>query len=257
MLRRFASAAVVLAALAASAPACSQGDGAGSIQGTLNIPECWNGSFDLEPDFFAAVPYRETSLTLRIQRGSDFQNFSDGISIQVNDIKKIRPDGRGFEGRYGETLRVDIPAEVTPAGTPVTPDPDPAIVAFSLYLQRSCKTQTVTLNAVDEVTLPSDGTCTVKEMMGADPAQGCAPDKMAPGGLGSGRSFIAFTSLANGRLEEEVAAERLNAGCFDIYLADPRDAQPGGEGPPPPCRGHLRGVFSFYFERGRPAQPFP
>ena len=238
-------------------PGCSQGDGEGAIQGTLNIPECWNGAFDLDPDFFAAVPYRETSLTLRIQRGSDFQNFSDGISIQMRDIKKIRPDGASFAGRYREALRVDLPASVAAPGAPIVPDPDPALVAFALYLQRTCKTQTVSLNAVDEVTLPTDGTCTVQTMRGADPLQGCAPDKDAPAGLGTGKSVIAFTSLANGRAEEEIAAERLNAGCFDVYLADPRDAQPGGAGPPPPCRGHLRGTFSYYFERGRPSQPFP
>lgn len=238
-------------------PACSQGEGNGAVKGTLNIPDCWNGAFDLGPDFFAAVPYRETSLTFRIQRGSDFQNFSDGISILVSDITKIRPDsGKNFAGKYGQSLRVDIPPEVTPPGTPVVADPDPALVSFALYLQRSCKTQTVTLNAVDEVTLPTDGTCTAEALPGADPTQGCAPDKTAAAGLGTGKSLITFTSLANGKLDEEDAAQRLNQGCFDIYLADPRDAPPGG-GTPPPCRGHLRGTFSFYFERGRPAQPFP
>lgn len=257
MLRRIASALGFVALCVGLAPGCSQGEGEGAIQGTLNIPGCWNGGFDLDPTFFAAAAFNKESLTLRLQRGSDFQNFSDGVSIQVRDIKKIRPDGANFAGRYREALRVDIPPEVTPPGTPVVPDPDPALVAFSLYLQRTCKTQTVTLNAVDEVTIPTDGTCTVNTMRGADPMQGCAPDKDAPPGVGSGKSVIAFTSLANGVTEEEVAAERLNAGCFDIYLADPRDAQPGGGGAPPPCRGHLRGTFSFYFERGRPAQPFP
>jgi hypothetical protein len=246
--------AVALVVVAAS-PACSQGEGNGSIKGTLNIPECWNGAFDLDPDFFAAVPFRETSLTIRIQRGSDFQNFSDGISILANDITKIRPS-KESPGKYGQALRVDIPTEVTPPGTPVVADPDPALVNFGLYLQRSCKTQTVTLNAVDEVALPTDGTCTAEAMKGADPTQGCAPGASAPAGVGSGKSLIAFTSLANGKLDEEDAAQRLNSGCFDIYLADPRDAPPGG-GAPPPCRGHLRGTFSFYFERGRPAQPFP
>lgn len=254
-LKNVVTTTVVGLAIAASSPACSQGEGNGSIKGTLNIPDCWNGAFDLDPDFFAAVPYRETSLTIRIQRGSDFQNFSDGISILASDITKIRPS-KDNPGKYGQALRVDIPPEVTPPGTPVVADPDPALVSFALYLQRSCKTQTVTLNAVDEVTIPSDGTCTADAMRGADPTQGCAVDKDAPGGVGSGKSLIAFTSLANGKLDEEDAAQRLNQGCFDIYLADPRDAKPGG-GTPPPCRGHLRGTFSFYFERGRPAQPFP
>ena len=255
MLRRALTALFVMGALVLASPACSQGEGNGSVKGALNIPDCWNGEFDLAPDFFAAVPFRETSLTLRIQRGSDFQNFSDGISILATDITKIRPS-KTSGGQYGKALRVDIPTEVTPPGTPVVADPDPALVNFGLYLQRSCKTQTVTLNAVDVVAAPTDGTCEAPEVPGADPSQGCAAGVSAPKGFGSGKSLIAFTSLANGKLDEEDAAQRLNQGCFDIYLADPRDASPGG-GTPPPCRGHLRGTFSFYFERGRPSQPFP
>jgi hypothetical protein len=243
--------------IAAVAPACSQGEGEGRIAGTLNAPNCWTGGFELNPDFFAAVPYRQGML-LRIQRGSDFENFSDGLTILINDITKIRPDAsRQFAGRYREPLKVDLPPEVTPPGTPVKPDPNPALVNMDLYLQRSCPTQAVSLHAVEEVTLPNDGTCTAPAIKGADPMQGCAPDKEAPSGMGSGKSVIALTSVANGKLDEETAAERLNAGCFDVYLADPREADPAGQGPPPRCRGHIRGSFSFFFERGRPSQPFP
>src|SRR5688572_19972968 len=168
----------------AVAPACSQGEGDGRINGTLNAPNCWTGAFELNPDFFAAVPYRD-GMMLRIQSGSDFQNFSDGLTILVYDINKIRPDGtKQYAGRYREPLRVDLPNEVTPPGTPVTADRDPAPVSMALYLQRSCRTQTVTLQAVDQVAIPADGTCTVQPMMGADPTQGCAPDKEAPAGVG-------------------------------------------------------------------------
>lgn len=254
-MKRLATITALAFALGEIAPACSQGEGEGRIVGTLDAPGCWTGAFVLNPDFLAAVPYRD-ALILRLQSGSDFQNFSDGLSILINDRTKIRPDtGRGFGGRYREALRVDLPPEVTPPGTPIAPEADPALVSMTLYLQRSCRTQTVTLQAVDEVTLPDDGTCTARAVAGADPTQGCAPDREAPAGVGSGKSLIAFTSLANGKLDEETAAERLNAGCFDVYLADPREAQAGG--PPPPCRGHIRGSFSFFFERGRPAQPFP
>ena len=244
-------------AIAATAPACSQGEGEGRIVGTLNVPNCWTGAFELNPDFLAAVPYRD-AITLRIQSGSDFQSFSDGLTILVNDRTKIRPDpSKAFAGRYREPIPVDLPPEVTPPGTPIEAQADPALVNMALYLQRSCRTQNVTLHVVDEVTIPTDGTCTAPAVRGADPTQGCAADKEAPAGVGSGKSVITFTSVSNGKLDEETAAERLNAGCFDVYLADPREASPGGLGPPPPCRGHLRGSFSFFFERGRPSQPFP
>jgi hypothetical protein len=240
----------------AVAPACSQGEGDGGISGTLNVPACWTGAFDLKPNFFAAVPFRE-AMTYRIQNGSDFQTFSDGITILLTDISKVRPNSDiGFAGKYGVPLKVDLPVGVTPPGVPVTPNPDPALVNVTLYLQRSCQTQNVALQAVAQVAIPNDGTCTVQAISGADPLQGCAPDKAGPAGVGSGKSFITFTSVSNGKLDEETAAERLNAGCFDIYFADPRETPPPGN-QPPTCRGHLRGNFSFFFERGRPSQPFP
>jgi hypothetical protein len=258
---RIGSATAVAIVLALVSPACSQGEGEGRITGTLNVPGCWSGAFELMPDFYGAGPYRE-GLQLRLQGGSDFESFSDGISILLYDITKLRPDpARGFPGRYREPLAVDLPPEVTPPGVPIKPTPDPALVGMSLYLQKSCRTQTVTLHVVEEVTIANDGSCGANAVMGADPTQGCAADKQAAAGIGTGKSLITFTSIANGKLDEETAAERLTAGCFDVYLADPRDASPsvvgGGTGAPPRCRGHIRGSFSFFFERGRPAQPFP
>ena len=254
---RVFAAAAAGALLAASAPACSQGEGDGQITGTLNVPNCWTGAFQLNPDFFAAVPYRET-LQLRIQNGSDFETFSDGVSILLTDISQIRPDpSNGFPGRYGQPQKVALPPEVTPPGVPVKADPDPALVNMSLYLQKSCTTQNVALFAVDEVSIPTDGTCTAPAQAGADPTVGCDPNKSAADGVGSGRSLIAFTHVFDGKLDEPTAAERLTSGCFDVYLADPREVAPGGLGPPPRCRGHIRGTFSFFFERGRPSQPFP
>lgn len=258
-MRRALSFAAIATVLVAVSPGCSQGEGDGHISGTLNVPNCWSGAFDLAPDFFAANPYRE-GLQIRIQSGSDFETYSDGVSILVYDIGKIRPDpSSNSPGKYGQPIPVELPPEVTPPGVPIRPQPDPPLVAMTVYLQKSCRTQDVTLQAVEEVTLPNDGSCTANAVMGADPTQGCAPDKESPAGLGSGKSLITFTHVANGKLDEPTAAERLTAGCFDVYLADPRDAPPGASvsGAPPNCRGHIKGSFSFFFERGRPAQPFP
>ena len=247
----------VLAVLAATLPACSQGEGSGKVAGTLNVPNCWTGPFDLSADFLAGVPYRE-GLQLRIQSGSDFESFSDGLSILLYDINKVRPDpANGVAGLYNQPMVVDLPPEVTPPGVPVKAKADPALVSLTLYLQKSCRTQNVALYAVEEVSIPNDGTCGANAMTGADPTTGCDPSKDAPAGVGSGKSLISFTHVFNGNLNEPQAAERLTAGCFDVYLADPRDVAPGGLGPPPRCLGHIRGSFSFYFERGRPSQPFP
>ncbi len=68
---------------------------------------------------------------------------------------------------------------------------------------------------------------------------------------------MTFHSLFDGDVNESNAQQRLTDADFDIYLANPREISAGGLGPPPPCRGHIKGRFRFYFQRGRPAQPFP
>jgi hypothetical protein len=239
--------------LALSSASCGSGGGRGRVTGVLDAPDCWSGKFDLQPDFFAGVPYRQ-SLTLRIQRGSDSETFSDGVSILIDDTSKIRPGTTA--GEYGKPLQVDIPASVTPPGVPLAANANPAPAHFVLYLQKSCQTQEVALYAVREVTMPTDGSCTITEdIEGSDPASGCV--NALPAGPGTGKSTMAFESLFDGDPQESNAAARLNRGCFDVYLADPRDVDPGGKGPPPRCQGHVRGNFDFYFERGRPQQPFP
>jgi len=88
--------AFAAAIVAVSFSACSIGEGQGSVRGELNVPDCWSGAWDLQPDFFAAVPYRE-SLQLRIQNGGDFQTFSDGVSILIENVGAIlgTSDGDG------------------------------------------------------------------------------------------------------------------------------------------------------------------
>src|SRR5678815_658033 len=119
-------AAIALAAIVGVvAPACSLGEGQGDITGTLDVPQCWSGRFELHPDFFSGVPYRN-SFTIRIQNGGDFQTFSDGLSILVDDVHAIRGDTGA--GMLGQPLAVTMPPDVTPPGVPVTPNPNPGIV---------------------------------------------------------------------------------------------------------------------------------
>jgi hypothetical protein len=254
------------------------------VRGTLNVTDCWSGAFDLQPDFFSAVPYRQ-SLELRIQNGGDYETFSDGVVIQMDDIAPIRPSNTGA-GLYGVPLEVSLPAGVSPPGVPITPNPNPASVHLTLYLNRSCRTENPALYAVESVTLNADGNCDPRDEAGAPaPACGPAPGIAPPGDAGVdatiapaplppgaeagvpatdagaagpvGHSEITLTALFDGDPAEVSAAQRRNTGTFHVYLADPREICPGGLGPPPPCRGELTGNFDFFFERGRPAQPFP
>jgi hypothetical protein len=225
----------------------SSDDGKGSVRGTLDIPDCWTGAFDLAPDFFAAMPYR-SSLQVRLQQGSDFQSFADGLAFSVQDTSKIRP-AEGFAGLYNVPLPVGLPQGVAPTGTPVVAQANPALVSMSVYLQRTCRTRNVSLYAVDGVLLEADGSCGERPSV---PLACNGDEKTRP----VGRSTITFKKLPNGKPDERNAEERLVEGSFDVYLADVREGCfPGVV--PSPCRGHLVGDFRFYYERSRPAQPFP
>jgi len=227
--------------------ACGAQDGTGKTKGTLDIKDCWTGDFDLAPDYFAAMPYRN-AIQIRLQRGSDFETFADGLVILVNDTSKIRP-GPGFAGRYNQDLPVSLPPGVVPPGTPIKATPDPAPVHMNVYLQRTCRTLQVSLYAVDGVLLEADETCGQRVATPLDCSSTATPRPV-------GRSTIRFTHLPSGNIEDSNAAERLVEGSFDIYLADPREGCGSGLGPPP-CRGHLSGEFRFYYDRTKPAQPFP
>lgn len=231
----------------ATLPSCAATDGEGSVRGTLDIENCWTGPFDLSPDFFGAMAYQE-SLQVRLQQGSDFQTYADGVAFSVRNINRIRPTASS-SGRYGEALAVGLPPGVAPPGTPVVATATPAEVSMTVYLQRTCRTRNVSLYAVDGVLLDVDGTCGEHTQT---PLVCNGDERTRP----VGRSTITFKSLPNGDANERDANERLIEGSFDVYLADVREGCfPGSV--PPPCRGHLTGSFRFYYERSKPAQPFP
>lgn len=254
--------AIAAAVWSAAFAGCSLGEGRGQVSGALDAPPCWRGPFNLNPDFFGAVPYRKASLLIRVQSSGDYQNFSDGLTLLVDDLQTVR------SSLLGKPLRVDLSPEVTPPGIPLRVDPDPALVHAVLYLQRSCRTTTTALHAVTEVSLDS-GDCGEAGEGGAPPAGldggTCTPTGQAdaaappppPPPSRTGRSTITFHALQSGDPDESDAQQRQNTATFDLYLADPREQCAATLNRPPPCRGHIKGFFDFYFQRGRPAQPFP
>lgn len=243
---------LISAAVLAATPlvgGCSLGQGTGEVKSdALFARDCWGRAidattakgapYDLQPDFFAAVPYRET-LQIRVQRGTDYTEVSDGLAVLIDDIGQVRSaiaqaqaDGGTGDGGSGDagagskaTFRVAIPAGVVPPGSPSVPPPDlvanPPIVHMSLYLQRSCHNQNTILYAVD--------------------------------------GNITFNALFDGDPNETSAAEKLTDAEFDVEVGDLRDT-PFGEyagNVPPALRSRLTGRFRFYYERGQPGQPFP
>jgi hypothetical protein len=247
------------------AQGCSLGQGTGSVCGWLDVPGCWSGAFDLHPDFFAAVPTNSAALQIRIQNGIDYETFSDGVAILVDDAGQIRgdplPDGTPRTGLLGQPLLVTLPAGVTPPGVPIKAVANPSMAHATLYVEQTCRIQNVALYATT-CTLPTIGEPAMCGDAGpgsiasdAGAIDGGTPQGNLPGNMAT--STITFHNLFDGKSNESNAQQRLTDAEFDFYLADPREGSAGGLGPPPPCRGHLRGQFHFYFQRGRPAQPFP
>lgn len=121
----------------ASLGGCTVGEGDGWVKSTkLYIRDCWNGGFDLRPDFFAANPFSDDTQVIRIQRGDNLQEVSDGLMILVTDTQLVRSDDM-----LRSAIEVGIPAGVSCPGRPVVYDENPALVNMSLYLHDSCHTQ--------------------------------------------------------------------------------------------------------------------
>jgi hypothetical protein len=134
---------------------CTVGDGSGSVTTErLYLQSCWNGPFNLKPDFFAANPYRQESLLFRVQRGDNNQEASDGLTVIVNDLKAV-------QSRLGEPIPVGLPSGVTPPGQAPTGEPNP-LVALSLYLHQTCHEQ-------NSATYSVSGNITFRSIFSGDP----------------------------------------------------------------------------------------
>jgi len=124
----------------AGATGCTVGEGEGEVTSKrLYVKGCWNGSFDLDPDFFAANPYREEALMIRVQRGDNNQEASDGLTVIVKDLAAVPLD---------TPIPVGLPNGVSPPGQPVKGLPDP-LVSLSLYLHATCHEQNSATYSVD------------------------------------------------------------------------------------------------------------
>ncbi len=199
--------------------ACSLGDGTGDVRSdSLFAESCWEGAYDLRPDFFAAVPFRN-ALEIRVQRGGDLEDRSDGITVLIDDIADIRAN------HLNQPVAVALPRGVSPPGVPVGAlcpadgCPESGVHA-TLYLLNSCHNENTVLYGLS-------GTVTFTELFSGDP-------------------------------NEKDAAKKLTAADFDIMVGDPQLILTSGPDKYSiPHQSHVVGRFRFFFQRGQPAQPFP
>lgn len=201
--------------------ACTTGTGTGQVHSDkLYVKGCWNGKFDLNPTFFGANPDRAQSLLIRVQRGDNIEEVSDGLVVLVNDIQTIRNSMIGQDiTDVGLPPGIRIPGFTQSAAVP--------LVSMSLYLHDTCHVQNGTLYAMN-------GSINFASLFSGDPNEPVADKRLTD---------ATFTA--------EFADPRELAGTGTITEASTACADA------PDLCSTVTGSFRFYFQRGQPAQPFP
>jgi len=102
-----------LALCGALAMGCAKGNGEGSAVGQVWAPDCGleGGDFSLNPDFFAMQPSASVEIIdIVVQRGSDLQSYSDGLSVFIREPELLRDTMLGTEIPFGG---LEAPVEMT------------------------------------------------------------------------------------------------------------------------------------------------
>jgi len=82
------------------AAGCNMGSGEGSAVGQVWAPDCGlNGEpFDLNPNFFAMQPSGAVEIIdIVMQRGSDLQSYTNGISVFIRDPRMVKESMLGTD----------------------------------------------------------------------------------------------------------------------------------------------------------------
>lgn len=133
----------ICAATFALAAGCTVGEGQGEVQSdNLQVKDCWEGAFDLGPTFFAANAFSNDQLGIRVQRGDNNLEVSDGLEVSIRALQTLRNTS------LGKAVDVGLPPGVSPPGSrwPALKNPPP--VSLALYLHDTCHAQNGALYAV-------------------------------------------------------------------------------------------------------------
>lgn len=247
--------AAFLGVCAVALAACSTGVGTGSVRSDrLYVKNCWDGPFDLEPDFFATIPFGDTQ-QIRVQRGDLSVDVSDGVILVVNDVAKIRAS------QLGVPIALGLPIGVKPPGFPPRVEIVPPQVSLSLYLYNTCHVQNGGLNSVS-------GTITFTHLFSGDRNENNAEERLTE---------AHFDALVADPRDAKLIANSPPAGPPPGDAGSDSGAPSLDGGDAGPASGdtlvtyggsvtvdygahqtsHVSGDFEFYFQRGVPAQPFP
>lgn len=186
---------------------CTVGEGEGEVKSTrLYVKGCWNGPFDLDPDFFAANPYREEALMIRVQRGDNNQEASDGLTVIVTDLNAVQ---------LNTEIPVGLPNGVSPPGVPVTGAPNP-LVSLSLYLHQTCHEQ-------NSATYSVSGNITFRSIFSGNPNEENSEKRLTDAEFHV--QFADPRELVDAEDPESVTSEMVD-GNFRFYFQRGQPAQP-------------------------------
>jgi hypothetical protein len=188
---------------------CSVGEGEGWVKSdNLFMEDCWNGAYDLGPTFFAANPSPSKSLTIRIQKGDNIEEVSDGLVVVVNELPDVR-------SQMGAELEVGMPRGVSPPGVPVVYDEDPSNVSLALYLHESCHAQNSSIYSID-------GTIQFESLYSGDPYEDEAGERLTEATFDA--TFADPRSLVGAEVPDH-AKSRVR-GYFRFFYQRGQPAQP-------------------------------
>jgi hypothetical protein len=207
------TARIALCVVALAPLACTVGEGEGEVKSDhLYVSGCWNGPFDLKPDFFGANPDQGESLMIRVQRGDNIEDVSDGLDVLVNDLQEVRK-------QLNTPIAVGMPPGVSPPGVPITFNPTPPKVSLALYLHHTCHQQVGTIYSVS-------GTITFKSLFSGDLNESSSEDRLTDATF-TDVSFADPRELVNAADTTSAAAlTSLVSGNFRFFFQRGQPSQP-------------------------------
>jgi hypothetical protein len=200
-----------LAVAGMSVTACTQGAGEGDVKSSrLFVRDCWNSTFDLAPTFFAANPFSSDEISIRVQRGDDNEEVSDGLIIMVSDVQGIRTS------QLEAPLTVSLPAGVSPPGIPLVANPNPPLVSLALYLHDTCHIQNGAIYSIG-------GTITFHKLFSGNPNETNSDDRLTFADFAS--DFADPRDMASNRTYSTEVVSRVT-GWFKFFFQRGQPAQP-------------------------------
>lgn len=264
-------ATLALLCCAATTVACAVGEGTGRVTGTIEAPQCTfdppegissQKPFNLEADFFAAVPidadsilgpaFPANQMIIRVQHSGARLENANALMFWIFDSAKVARCLRG-ESPGGVQEWDDSYCDRSDAARPprLLIGMTREMVSAFFVLNARCPSAFLSANALGVCTAP-DSNC---------------PDVAICPGRGSWITFEQFGDIESDKNKAIDAGYKVNDGkriaapAFHVELCDVATVNDAINRLIPLTKprivGTLEGFFDFKLERGQAGQPFP